>query len=96
MMEATGLAETFLSAKLHGVISHNSVTFTLTSVRISELTLKLLSTLFFVEFFVPGWTNRGSKPGRGERFFFLSFWKSRSADWGPRGLLLNGYCGSFV
>jgi len=51
MMEAGGLAGTFLSAKLHGVISHNRVAFTPTAVRISELTLKLLSTLFVAEFF---------------------------------------------
>jgi len=56
--------------KSHGVISHSRVTFTLITMIISELTLKLLSTLFVAEFFfVPGWTNRGSKPGRGERFF---------------------------
>lgn len=55
MMEAVGLAEMFIFANLHGVISHNRVTSALTAVRISELTLKLLSTLFVAEFFfVPG------------------------------------------
>jgi len=49
-MEATDLAETFLSANLNDFFSHNKVTFTLTAVRILELTLKLLSTLFFAEF----------------------------------------------
>jgi hypothetical protein len=52
MMEAAGLAETFLSANLRGVFSHNMVTFTLTTVRISELTLKLLSSLFVADFFL--------------------------------------------
>jgi hypothetical protein len=67
MMEAAGLAETFLSATVHGIFSHDMVTFTLTTVRISELTLKLLNTLFVADFFfVPGWTNRGLKPGRGD------------------------------
>jgi hypothetical protein len=50
MMEAAGYAETFTSANLHGSISHNRVTFTLTAMRISELTLKPLNTLLVAEF----------------------------------------------
>jgi hypothetical protein len=96
MMEATGSAETFLSANLHGVISHNKVTFTLTSVRISELTLKLLSTLFVAELFCAGLDESGFEARQRREVFSLHFETSRSAVWGPQSLLLSGYWGSFV
>jgi hypothetical protein len=73
MMEATGLAEKFLSANLHGVISHNRFTFTLTSVKISELTLKLLSTQFFVEFFCAGLDESGFEARQRREIFSLHF-----------------------
>jgi hypothetical protein len=70
MMEAAGLAETFLSVNLHGVFSHNRVTFTLTAVRISELTLKLLSTLSFAEFFCAGLDESGFETRQKREIFF--------------------------
>jgi hypothetical protein len=96
MKEAAGLAETFLSANVHVVFSHNSVTFTLTAVRISELTLKLLSTLFVAEFFLCRAGRIGVRSLAEERDFFpLYFQTSRSAVWGPQSLLLSGYLGFF-
>jgi hypothetical protein len=53
-MEAAGLGETFKSANPHGVISHNTATFTITAVRISDLTLKPQITLFVAEFLCAG------------------------------------------
>jgi hypothetical protein len=73
MWEAAGLTETFLSANLHDVISHNRVTFTLTSVRISELTLKLLSTLFVADFFCAGLDESGFEARQKREIFPPSF-----------------------
>jgi hypothetical protein len=52
LVEAVGLAETFISANLHGVITLIRFTLAVIAVRVSELTLKLLRTLFVAEFFV--------------------------------------------
>jgi hypothetical protein len=65
-MEAAGLAETFLSPNQHGFVSHNVVTFTLTAVRISVLTLKLPSTLFVADFLCAELDKSGFEPGRGD------------------------------
>jgi hypothetical protein len=68
MMEAGVSAETFISTNVHGTISHNRVTFTLTAVRLSELTLKLLSTIRS-EFFCAGLDESGFETRRGQSFF---------------------------
>jgi hypothetical protein len=44
----------FKFANPHGVISHSTVTFTITEVGISDLTLKLLVTLFVNELLCAG------------------------------------------
>jgi len=91
MMEKASLAETFIFANLHGVISHNRVTFTLTTVRISEHTLKLIRNLFDAEFFCAGLDETGFQARQRREKFFLHFETSRSAVGG----LLSGYRGSF-
>jgi hypothetical protein len=94
MLEAAVLAGTFISANLHGVTSHSRVKFTLTAVRISELTLKLPSTLFVVEVL----DESGFEARQRREIFFLPlhFKTSRSAVWGQQSLLLSGHRGSFV
>jgi hypothetical protein len=96
MMEAAGLGETFISANPHGVISHDTVTFTITAVRISELTLKPLITQFFAEFLCAGMDEPGFEARQRKDIFFLHFETSKSAVWGPHSLLLSGYRCSFV
>ena len=59
MIEVPGLPGNLHPANLHGVISHKTVTYTTTAVRISELTLKPLITLFSVEFLCAGLDDPG-------------------------------------